>query len=119
MKRIETFEKAMQEDTNLTELGINPTLFRAYLVSKDANRELIDFGDVIWDREVPAICEALRDNDVSEFTISSTFSSLIPTLAVFEENGYRVAGLTKTKPTITGWGAKVPDDLPALLMRKA
>ena len=41
------------------------------------------------------------ENGITEFTISSTFSSLIPTLAEFAKHGFQMAGLTEVKANYT------------------
>ena len=102
MKKIELFEKAIAEQAgSLKEWGINPTLFWAYRNSITAGNDRIDFGEVIWDSEVGEIAETLKENGITEFTISSTFSSLIPTLAEFAKHGFQMAGLTEVKANYT------------------
>ncbi len=73
-------------------MGINPTLFWAYRNSITAGNDRIDFGEAIWDNEVGEIAETLKENGITEFTISSTFSSLIPTLAEFASTASRWRG---------------------------
>ena len=85
MKRIEVFEKAMNEGGSLKDYGINSTLFAAYRDCQETGNDNIDFNGVIWDYDIPEIVKALKENGISEFTISSTFSSLIETLAAFEK----------------------------------
>ena len=82
MKRIEVFEKAMNEGGSLKDYGINSTLFAAYRDCQETGNDNIDFNGVIWDYDIPEIVKTLKENGISEFTISSTFSSLIETLAV-------------------------------------
>ena len=102
MKKIELFEKAIAEQAaSLKDWGINPTLFWAYRNSITAGNDRIDFGEVIWDSEVGEIAETLKENGITEFTISSTFSSLIPTLAEFAKHGFQTAGLTEVKANYT------------------
>lgn len=98
MKGITKFEDAIRAQVkNLKELGINHTLFWAYRQSRENGNELVDFNEVIWDEDIKENVETLRENDITEFTISSTFSSLIPTLAAFEKLGCKMAGLTQTR----------------------
>ena len=102
MKKIELFEKAIAEQAaSLKDWGINPTLFWAYRNSITAGNDRIDFGETIWDSEVGEIAETLKENGITEFTISSTFSSLIPTLAEFAKHGFQMAGLTEVKANYT------------------
>ena len=120
MKEIRSFEEAMANKDNngksYKELGINKTLFWAYRTSKEAGNELIDFNEVIWDYDIEEIARTLRANGITEFTISSTFSSLIETLAAFEEHGISMAGLTKVKARYSDWNTGEHALIPAIKM---
>ena len=117
MKKIELFEKASAEKAaSLKEGGINPTLFWAYRNSITAGNDRIDFGEVIWDSEVGEIAETLKENGITEFTISSTFSSLIPTLAEFAKHGFQMAGLTEVKANYTDFQTQERAVIPAIQM---
>ena len=113
MKRIEILDQAMNEQVrDLTELGINPSLMKAYRTSLKVGNDHINFEEVIWDREIEPITTFLKANGVCEITISSTFSSLISTLVLFEKNGFQIAGITEVTAGytdfLTGTYAKVP-----------
>ncbi len=117
MKKIELFEKAIAEKAaNLKEWGINPTLFWAYRNSITVGNDRIDFGEAIWDSEVGEITETLKENGITEFTISSTFSSLIPTLAEFAKHGFQMAGLTEVKANYTDFQTQERAVIPAIQM---
>ena len=120
MKGIRTFEEAMANKDNngksYQELGINQTLFWAYRVAKESGNELIDFNEVIWDYDIEEIAQTLRANGITEFTISSTFSSLIETLAAFEKQGISMAGLTTVKARYTDWKTGEHALIPAIKM---
>jgi len=113
MKRIEILDQAMNEQVrDLNELGINPSLMKAYITSLKVDNDHINFEEVIWDREIEPITTFLKANGVCEITISSTFSSLISTLVLFEKNGFQIAGITEVTAGYTdfrtGTYAKVP-----------
>ena len=117
MKKIELFEKAIAEQAaSLKDWGVNPTLFWAYRNSITAGNDRIDFGEVIWDSEVGEIAETLKENGITEFTISSTFSSLIPTLAEFAKHGFQMAGLTEVKANYTDFQTQERAVIPAIRM---
>lgn len=117
MKEITKFEDAIRAQAkNLKELGINHTLFWAYRQSRENGNELVDFNEVIWDEDIKEIVETLRENDIAEFTISSTFSSLIPTLAAFEKLGCKMAGLTQTRSSHRNFRTDEYDLIPAIKM---
>ena len=117
MKKIEFFEKAIAEqEASLKDWGINPTLFWAYRNSITAGNDRIDFGEAIWDSEVGEIAETLKENGITEFTISSTFSSLIPTLAEFAKHGFQMAGLPEVKANYTDFQTQERAVIPAIQM---
>lgn len=118
MKKIELYERAIEENASLSEYGINSTLFWAYRMSREAGNENIDFSDVIWDREIEEIVNTLKENDIFEFTISSTFSSLIATLAEFQKHGFAMEGLTEVKARYTDWRTGEKAIIPAIRMRR-
>lgn len=60
MKRIEVFEKAMNEGGSLKDYGINSTLFAAYRDCQETGNDNIDFNGVIWDYDIPEIVKALK-----------------------------------------------------------
>ena len=118
MKKIELFEKAIAEQAaSLKDWGINPTLFWAYRNSITAGNDRIDFSETIWDTDIQEITEMLKENGISEFTISSTFSSLIPTLAEFAKHGFQMAGLTEVKANYTDWQTQERAVIPAIRMQ--
>lgn len=116
MKKIEIFEKAMNEGGRLKDYGINSTLFAVYRDCQETGNDNIDFNGVIWDYDIPEIVKALKENGISEFTISSTFSSLIETLAAFEKEGIRMAGLTEVNATYSDWKTGKKARIPAIRM---
>ena len=115
MTKITLFERAIEEKANsLKDWGINSTAFWAYRKSIDAENDLIDFSEVIWDEDVEPIAETFKKEGIDEFTISSTFSSLIATLAAFEKNGYRMDGLTEVNANYTDWQTNERARIPAI-----
>ena len=119
MKKIELFERAIAEQAgSLKDYGINGTMFWAYRKSIDAGNDLIDFNEVIWDEDIDAIVECLQENGITEFTISSTFSSLIPTLAAFDKHGFKMAGITEVNANYTDWQTNQRARIPAIRMTR-
>ena len=62
--------------------------------------EGLDISGVIWDKDIQGKVKAMKDAGISEFTISDTSCGIVRTLAVFEENGAKLQGLTSVK---SGW----------------
>ena len=116
MKKIEILEKAAENGTSYKDINVNSTFGAAYFYSEEAGNELINFAEVIWDYDIEEIAQTLRANGITEFTISSTFSSLIETLAAFEKQGISMAGLTTVKARYTDWKTGEHALIPAIKM---
>ena len=117
MKEIKVFEEAIATKCkNLREAGINPTMCWAYHYSKKAGNDLIDFHEVIWEEDIPEIVKICRENGIREFTISSTFSSLIPTLVEFEKLGCKMFCLMQVKAPYKDWRTNENAIIPAIKM---
>lgn len=117
MKKIEAFEQAIKNKVpNLREVGINPTLFWAYRTLEETGNDIIDFNECIWEHEIENIANCLKANGIVEFTISSTFSSLIETLAEFQKHGFQMAGLTEVKARYTEVSSNNKKRIPAIRM---
>lgn len=116
MMKIEAFEQIIENNIDPRDKGINPTVVYAYRDSLRAENDLIDFHEVIWDKEIEAITETFKSLGVKEFTISSTFSSLIATLAEFQKHGFTMAGLTEVNATYRSVFTNEREKLPAIKM---
>lgn len=119
MKEIRTFETLMaaKENISLKKAGVNSTLYWAYRTSKEeSGNDLIDFNEVIWDYDIKEIADTLRAEGIREFTISSTFSGLIETLAEFEKHGIFMNGLTTVNERYTDWKTGEHARIPAIKM---
>ena len=81
-----------------------------------ARNDLPNFAEVIWDYDIEAILADCRKLGVKEFTISSTFSSLIETIAKFEELGCTLDGIVKVKERYTHFGSDEHALIPAFKM---
>ncbi len=96
---IPAIEKVITEKTYSTEENINIRLFWAYKHSLSAENDLINFYDVIWERDIEGIVENLNYYKINEFSISSNFSGLITVPAAFDKYGFTTAGITNAKET--------------------
>lgn len=115
MKKIEAFENA-DRTKSLAEQHINATLYWAYKTAQEAGNDLPDFNEVIWDYDIDPLLENCRAFGITEFTISSTFSSLITILAEFEKRGCHMAGLTEVKARYPDWQTGEHALIPAIKM---
>lgn len=120
MKEIEIFEQVINSEkpVDLRKAGINKTMFWAYRSSVEAGNDLLNFDDAIWDEDIPEIVEICKEADITEFTISSTFSGLIETLDLFEAHGWEMNGLTRVKSKHTDWSTKERVIIPAIKMTR-
>ena len=98
------------------QLGFNPTFGQAYLYSRDAGNGLLNFADTNWDDEIPAILEDCHRTGITEFTISSTFSSMVNTIAEFERHGCRLQGMTEINSNMESWDTGEKERIPAFKM---
>lgn len=76
---------------------INPALYWAYRSSLRRDLEEVDFSEVIWEKDIDAIVNSLREAGHETFTISSTFSSLLETIWEFEQRGCKMEGLKQVR----------------------
>ena len=120
MKKITAFENAITNRVkDIRAEGINATAFWAYRKSIDAENDLIDFSEVIWDEDVEPIAETFRQNGITEFTISSNFSGLIRTLVAFEKVGFKMVGTTQVNANYTDWATGENAKIDALRLARA
>ena len=75
----------------------NYTMLKAYFTSKQGGKELLDFNDIIWDKDIKAIADAVRRFGIREFTISVQASAIIDILTAFQDLGIRLEGITKVQ----------------------
>lgn len=101
MKTIEVFENARTSDKKLNEMGINSTIYWAYMRTQQAENDLLDFSECIWDQDIAEIVKFCYENKIDRFTISSTFSGLTETLWELRKLGCEIAGMREVKATYT------------------
>lgn len=97
--------------------GINHAAYWAVDRRKKTGNKLLDFNDAIWDRDIPEIVDTLKRMGETEFTISSTYSSLVETLAGFDKLGVTISGMTEVNANTTAFNSNEFDRIPALLMK--
>ena len=93
MVEIKEYEEILRGNRLFGCAGDNFTLFNAYRMSKNAGKSRLDFTDIIWTQDVPAIAKILRSNGIKEFTISVFATGIADALTAFQEAGIRIQGM--------------------------
>ncbi len=70
-------------------------VYRLYQEAVECGNEHIDLNDVIWEKDVAALIQSLRENGVEHFTFSSTWSSAVEVAWLFTQNGCTLEGLVE------------------------
>ena len=106
MKHIEKLDAAQGKEITFEELDCNRTFYWAYRNSHEADTEILDFDDVIWEQDIPGIVESCRRFKIKRFTISCSMSSMAETIAEFEKNGCYLIGMAQVNTRFTDWEGK-------------
>ena len=106
MRRIEVLDKAAEAGIKYRDINVNATFGAAYFTSVDAENDLPDFSEVIWDHDIDEILE----------NMSSTFSSLIETIAELEKRGCNLEGLVEINSRYDDWQTGEKKKVPAFKM---
>ncbi|MBR0256609.1 MAG: hypothetical protein IJQ58_02625 [Synergistaceae bacterium] len=124
MTEIKEYEEILRGNRLFGCAGDNFTLFKAYRMSKNAGKSRLDFTDIIWVQDIPAIAKILRSNGIKEFTISVFATGIADALAAFQEAGIRIQGMIKAETDIRtshwderGRRIKSSNTINALLMK--
>ena len=116
MKRIETLEQLREANARYADTNINQTFGQAYFSAQRNGNDLLDFHEAIWENDIDQILENCREFGITEFTISSTYSGLIETLAEFDKKGCKMMGLTEVKSPYTDFMTNDYKRIPAFRM---
>jgi len=89
-------EAAKAAEDKIDEMGdIAWKIWRAYEKSRDNENEILDFDDIIWDRDVEALAACMRENGIKAFTYSCRATDAIETLWLFKEAGCKVGEMVE------------------------
>lgn len=93
----EAAKKAYDEaEDRIIEMGdIACKIWRAYEKSRDNENEVLDFYDIIWDREVEALTACMKKNGIKAFTYSCGATDAIETLWLFKEAGCTIGEMVE------------------------
>lgn len=68
-------------------------IWREYETARENGNTRLDISEVVWDKDVESLISCMRENGISEFTFSSTWSSAVETAWLFSKNGCELSGL--------------------------
>lgn len=119
MEKIKLFEDfRCKEVHDFFNDGINPTMYWAYRKSCDAENDILDFNDVIWEHDIQPIVDTCNKVGITEFTISSNFTGLLKTMYELEKRGFKVVSTTEVRASYMDFEKQDKAIVPAVLIRK-
>ena len=91
--------------------------FRIYKDARDNGNSRPNISEPHQTRDVAALIKSFRDNGVSEFTYSSTWSSTVEVCWEFIQNGCELAGMVEVYSGLTKSFSDEKEMVPAYLFR--
>ena len=89
-------EAAKAAEDKIDEMGdIAWKIWMAYEKSRDNENEILDFDDIIWDRDVEALASCMRENGIKAFTYSCRATDAIETLWLFKQAGCSIGEMVE------------------------
>jgi hypothetical protein len=79
-------------------------IWRAYENSRENENSILNFDDIIWDRDVEAITACLKENGIKEFTYSCRATDAVETLWLFKEAGCTIGEMVEVNLRKDFWG---------------
>ena len=83
--------------------AFSKSFLAAYFSWKRSEKELLDFDEAIFTRDIPALAAELDFVGITQFTVSARQANMAFILTEFSEHGWRLAGLTRVK---AGWSER-------------
>lgn len=111
--KIDVINQGITDGQTWSEIGVNPTFGQAYLYSLTARNELPNFAEVIWDYEIAEIITECKRFGIREFTVSSTFSNMVSTIAGFINQGCQLDGIVYINGQARNWQTGTREIIPA------
>ena len=71
------------------------TIWRAYRKSKENENPILNFNDIIWDRDVKALTACMKENGIETFTYSCRATDAVETLWQFKEAGCTIGEMVE------------------------
>jgi hypothetical protein len=119
MQKIKLFEDFKHKEIHdFFNDGINPTMYGAYRKSCEAENDILDFNDVIWEHDIQPIVDTCNKVGITEFTISCKFTGLLRTMYEFSKRGFNVVGITEVRANYMDFYKQDKAIVPAVHIRK-
>ena len=119
MQKIKLFDDFYAKDVkDFFNEGLNPTMYWAYRKSCDAENDILDFNDVIWEHDIQPIVDTCNKVGITEFTISSNFTGLLKTMYELSKRGFNVVCTTEVRANYMDFEKQDKAIVPAVLIRK-
>lgn len=100
MKRIDRYERPdqwaeieQQGDTDVIQGFVN--VYRAYLISQQAESDILIFDEMIFDDAVEPLVKELERVGVTEFAYTAKAHNTLDVLALFSVYGFKIQGITQ------------------------
>ena len=89
-------EAAQEAENRIIEMGdIACKVWRAYRNSRDNENAILDFNDIIWDRDIEALIACMKENGIKAFTYSCRATDAVETLWLFKEAGCTIGEMVE------------------------
>ena len=89
-------DTAKAAEDRIIEMGdIACKIWRAYEKSRDNENKILNFDDIIWDRDVEALTVCMKKNGIKAFTYSCRATDAIETLWLFKEAGCTIGEMVE------------------------
>ena len=119
MQKIKLFEDFKHKEIHdFRKDEINPTMYWAYRKSCEAENDILDFNDVIWEHDIQPIVDTCNKVGITEFTISSNFTGLLKTMYELSKRGFSVVGTTEVRANYMDFFKHDKAIVPAVHIRK-
>ena len=70
-------------------------IWRAYEHSRENENKILNFDDIIWDRDVEALTACMKENGIKAFTYSCRATDAIETLWLFKQAGCTIGEMVE------------------------
>ena len=79
-------------------------IWRAYEHSRENENEILNFDDIIWDRDVEELTACMKENGIKAFTYSCRATDAVETLWLFKQAGCTIGEMVEVNLRKDLWG---------------